>query len=131
MTDAEFQQAVTTSVASWATQRLGTPLRPVPFSDAIESKCHDNAASYVALHGGEVVHGFLILRPANWPTVYVYAHSVVRTTEGEMVDPSLTVEKLRAHAFFPLQAEVADFKASALRHPQETRPVPSLGGVQG
>lgn len=130
MTDVEFQQAVTAAVTSWANERAGSPFRPVSFPDSTEAKCHDNAAAYAALHGGEVVHGFLILRPANWPTVCVYAHSVVRAIGGELIDSSLTIEKLRGHTFFPLQAPVADFKAAALRHPQETRPVPSQGGAQ-
>lgn len=124
MTDKDFHAAVDAAVARWHQDRRGELLSSVPFPDAQPAKCHDNAAAYVAQHGGTVVHGFLVQHPSNWTLVWVMPHSVV-WTGTELIDVTLAEEQLRGLGFFPLDLDVGDFETLAKQYPRESRPVAS------
>lgn len=85
-------------VARWQASPSGLVVRHVSFPCAREADCHANAAAYVAEHGGEVVHGFLLHQGVSW-LVYVRAHSVVRLGDGDLVDPTLTDLARNGHAY--------------------------------
>lgn len=124
MTEQEFLRVIDIAVAQWLQHREGLPLVPKPFDQALEAQCHANAESFVALHGGEVVHGFLIQRPHGWPTVWVMAHTAVRI-DGGLVDVTLDQSQLRGLAFFAVAGPVSGFVDWAKRYPRETRPIPA------
>jgi hypothetical protein len=85
-------------VARWQASPSGSAVRQVPFPCFREAECHENAAAYVAEHGGQVVHGFLLHQGDSW-LVYVRAHSVVRLGDGDLVDPTLTDLARTGHAY--------------------------------
>lgn len=122
MTEQEFHAAVDAAVARWHQDRQGDALRSRAFAASVPAHCHENAAAYVAEHGGEVVHGFMIQHPHAWTMVWVMPHSVVRTSEG-LLDVTLTEEQRRGLGFFSLTGDVDGFSALAQRFPQESRPI--------
>lgn len=112
--DAEVASEV---VARWRTDRRGPPLRSVPFAAAQDARCHDNAAAYAHVHGGDVTGGFLVEHPAEADWVYVRAHSVVRR-DGALIDPTLSAEQLRTQAFFEYTGSPEAFQGNARRWAQ-------------
>jgi hypothetical protein len=122
MDERDFQAAVDAVVARWHQDHCGTRPTCVPFAEAKPAQCHDNAVAYVAQHGGEVVHGFLVQHPSNWTMVWVMAHSVV-WTGSELIDVTLTAAQLRGLSFFILDGSAGDFAVLAKRFPRENRPV--------
>ncbi|MBM7129367.1 hypothetical protein [Dyella mobilis] len=113
-------------VSRWRENRAGLPLVSVPFPDAQEAQCHANAERYVALHGGEVVRGWLIQHPDSWPQVYVRTHSVVRRLDGSasLVDPTLAARDLRGQAFFDHVGDAEVFDAIKLAYAELLLPLP-------
>lgn len=124
MTEQEFFAAVDMAVARWHQDRQGEPLTCLPFDRAVPAHCHDNAEAYVAAHGGEVVHGFLVEHPHAWTMVWVMPHSVVRTADG-LVDVTLNSEQLRLLSFFWVVGDSDGFQPLAMRFPRESRPIAS------
>ena len=92
----------------WQASRRGSPLRPVPYADAQEARCHRNAAAYVRDHGGTIVPGFLVEHTAGSDWIYVRAHSVVRR-DGELIDPTLSADQLKTQAFVEYSGSVRFF----------------------
>lgn len=86
-------------VARWQRLRSGCALRYVYFPAAQASECHANAAAYAAQHGGDVAHGFLLHLRAPW-AIHVMAHSVVRLSDHDLIDPTLTDLARTGHAYF-------------------------------
>lgn len=124
MTEQDFQAAVDAAVARWHRDRHGERLTSVTFASAQPAQCHGNAAAYVAQHGGEVVHGFLVQHPHAWTLVWVMPHSVVRTTSG-LMDVTLREDQLQGLAFYPLDRDGMGFVELAKRFPRESRPIAS------
>lgn len=54
-----------------------------------EAQCYWNCDRYIAANGGEIVYGWQV---SAWPGVFIELmhHAVVRTDEGELIDPSAT-----------------------------------------
>lgn len=124
MTEQQFLAAVDEAVTRWFHDRGGESLSCIAFDQAVPAQCHANADAFVAQHGGEVVRGFLIQHPDGWPTVWVMAHSVVRTSDC-LVDVTLEPAQLRGLAFFTVEGQVDGFTEWAKLRPRETRPVPN------
>lgn len=115
MTWSERDIAVASDViARWRINRDGIPVQSVFFTAAEESRCHDNAAAYAAIHGGEVVPGFLVEHPMGADWVYVRAHSVVRQN-GALVDPTLDSDQLRGHVFLEHNGALDEFQQNIKR----------------
>lgn len=124
MSEQEYEDAVGAVVARWHRDRRGEPLTSLAFDGAVPAQCHANAAAFVASHGGEVVHGFLVQHPQDWPMVWVIAHSVVRTEAG-LADVTLPADQLRWLGFFPLFIAIEGFVELAQQFPRESRPIVS------
>lgn len=122
MTEQDFLAAVDAAVARWRLDRTGEPLTCQFFQGAVAAHCHDNAEAYVTQHGCEVVRGFLVQHPQDWPMVWVMPHSVVRTGLG-LVDVTLKQTDLIGLGFFPIEGDPAEFKEWAKKYPRESRPI--------
>lgn len=122
MTEQEYMAAVDAAVTRWRQDRAGEPLTCLFYAEALPAHCHDNAATHVSRHGGQVVHGFLVQHPQDWPMVWVMAHSVVRADQG-LMDITLKQADLAGLAFFEIDGDLAGFTEWAKRYPQESRPI--------
>lgn len=125
MTEQEYMAAVDAAVARWHQDRKGEPLTCVAFDQAVPAHCHENAAAYVAQHGGEVVRGFYVQHPQDWTMVWAIAHSVVRTDHW-LIDITLAPADTVGLEFFPIDGDPAGFIEWAKRHPRLTRLLPQL-----
>ena len=117
-------------LTQWQVNHRGSPLRSVPYADAQEARCHENAAAYVCNHGGTLVPGFLVehIVGANW--IYVRAHSVVRRN-GELIDPPLSTQQLKAQAFIEYSGSTEEFLRNARQWAELRCSVMWLGDVSG
>jgi hypothetical protein len=99
-TDPRADNALFVDIATrWRRPEERHELVSVKFTEAKPSLCHDNAAAYVSQYGGAVIHGFLVVGSQEQSAVLVHAHSVVRSAEGRLLDPTLIEGLLQGQAF--------------------------------
>lgn len=122
MSEQAYKASVDAAVARWRQDRRGVPMTCLAFDAAVPGHCHENAAAYVAKHGGEVVRGFLVMHPDGWRMVWVMPHSVVRTETG-LVDVTLPADQLRWLGFYPLLDAIDGFEKLAQQFTRESRPI--------
>lgn len=117
-------------LTQWQANHRGSPLRSVPYADAQESRCHENAAAYVRDHGGTVVTGFLVEHIVDADWIYIRAHSVVRR-DWELVDPTLSSEQLKMQAFIEYSGSAEVFQKNSRQWAELRCSVMWLGNVSG
>lgn len=118
-TDPRADNALFVDIATrWRRPEERHELVSVKFTEAKPSLCHDNAAAYVSQYGGAVIHGFLVMGSQEQSAVLVHAHSVVRSAEGRLLDPTLIKDLLQGQAFIEYHGTRGDFLALAKRMPQ-------------
>lgn len=104
--DAELVGEVLTR---WQANPRGMPLRAIFYAAAQVARCHENAVAYARDQGGTVVHGFLVEYPTSPDWICIRAHSVVRRN-GELIDPTLTAQQLKMHAFIEYSGSEKTFQ---------------------